>query len=62
MVPLPPVVGAVPVVEVAPAVDVPGDEPTSSPPQADKPIAAATKHIINNPNRFLPFIFVSRLL
>ncbi|SPV20131.1 Uncharacterised protein [Burkholderia cepacia] len=42
-----------PVVEVAPVpvadVLVPGDEPTSSPPHADRPIAAAARHIINIP-------------
>ncbi|RXV65540.1 hypothetical protein D1006_36390 [Burkholderia stabilis] len=49
--PLPPVVDAVPVVEVVLVAEmlVPGDEPTSSPPHADKPIAAATKHIVNIP-------------
>nr|WP_175961730.1 hypothetical protein [Burkholderia ambifaria] len=64
MVPPPPVVGVVPVVDVAPVTDVPvaGDEPTSSPPHADNPIAAATKHIVNIPKLFLPFISVSRLL
>ncbi|MDR6498466.1 hypothetical protein J2785_001610 [Burkholderia ambifaria] len=51
-------------VDVAPVTDVPvaGDEPTSSPPHADNPIAAATKHIVNIPKLFLPFISVSRLL
>ncbi|KML56865.1 hypothetical protein VL15_15700 [Burkholderia cepacia] len=51
VVPLPPAVDVVPVVEVVLVAEVlvPGDESTSSPPHADKPIAAATKHIINIP-------------
>ncbi|WP_163013091.1 hypothetical protein [Burkholderia stabilis] len=57
VVPFPPVAGVVPV----PVVDVlgGGDELTSSPPHPDSPIAAATKHVINIPNLFTPFISVS---
>ncbi|WP_176041134.1 hypothetical protein [Burkholderia stabilis] len=64
VVPLPPVAGVVPVPGGVPVVDAltDGDELTSSPPHPDSPIAAATKHVINIPNLFTPFISVSRLL
>ncbi|WP_241291143.1 hypothetical protein [Burkholderia stabilis] len=57
VVPLPPVAGVVPVPGGDALTD--GDEPTSSPPHPDSPIAAATKHVINIPNLFTPFISVS---